>query len=329
MSAAWSVDHAAAVRRAVRSALDAPDRTVEGLATHLYATWYAAPVAGRQRLDPLDPPLSGVLRESHAATGRWADGVVVRVGPGGVVAVRGADGRVRAAERGAYAHYTASQDLGLVPRAGDGLRVLEREGAVVVDGWWRTWGGGWDPRRLPADVTRIYLTPDTARLPALVAALTGLLGRGRDVDVDADADTDVRTPVGPPPHPARIPHSPWYLKVGVAEVTLDRPDAVVVYVPDAVAAEVLGRVADLVRDLVRPSSGPPLTRAVAPGVAWSHDPGDGQSFGENRCAILAAALADPEAGLDPLAACAAAFARAGLDPTAPHLRAGSTGRGRR
>ncbi len=306
----WTAQDADAVRRAHEVSIAAVGLGLDDLAARLYRKWYASPSGAHQGLDPLGPPLAGVLRQAHAETGRWTQATVARVGAAGVIAVRedgtpGGGARVRAALRGEYVHRPGRPDLGLAPRPGDVVRVLRRAGAVVAEGWWRTWGGGWDPRRLPHEVTRVYLAPDLPRLPALVRAVTGLLG---------GVDTAGRALAGP--ESVR----PWYLKVGVDGPTLARPDAVVAYVPDAGAAATIEAIVGCAGELVRASPGPPLTRGLVPGISWSQDPGDGRSFGESRCALLADALVDVPAGGDPLAAVAAVLRRAGLDPRAPHLR---------
>jgi hypothetical protein len=74
---------------------------------------------------------------------------------------------------------------------------------------------------------------------------------------------------------------------------------------------------------------PLFTRPMAKGVALAEDPGGGQSFGENRCALLATALWDAhQRGADTAGerrlAVEKAFVEAGLDPDAPHLAPGSS-----
>jgi hypothetical protein len=68
---------------------------------------------------------------------------------------------------------------------------------------------------------------------------------------------------------------------------------------------------------------PPLTCRLAAGVAWADDPGDGSSFGEHRCRLLAQAACETPASLSSASrwrsAAARAFQREGLDLERPHL----------
>ena len=291
-------EHAAVLGRAVTLAADTRPANAEDLANLLYARWYAAPTGPPQHVDPTWPPMAGLLREGHDATLAWQPAVVIRVGAGGVVVVRDASGSPRALIRGAYTHEAGSAAAGLAPQVGEHLRVIARSGAVVTEGWWRTWGGGWDPRSAPGGVTRVYLSPDVNRLPSLAGAVTALLEH-----------------MG----------SPWMVKAGVSAATLDRPDGFVIYFRDADADALLDPIARRTVGLVRRLPGPPMTSSVADGVAWAQDPGDGRSFGEHRCALVAAALVPADPMADPLDAIARAFAAAGVDPGAPHLRGTGTG----
>lgn len=73
---------------------------------------------------------------------------------------------------------------------------------------------------------------------------------------------------------------------------------------------------------------PALTKPLARGLAVAEEPDGGQRFGESRCALIAAAIADAaERGLtadeDRLAVVRARFAAAGLTLQAPYLQPGS------
>jgi hypothetical protein len=69
---------------------------------------------------------------------------------------------------------------------------------------------------------------------------------------------------------------------------------------------------------------PPLTRVLGRGVAVAEDPGDGRSFGESRCAAVAAGIAtllpdrladDDDAVAEALGA---SLAAAGISPSRPY-----------
>ncbi len=63
---------------------------------------------------------------------------------------------------------------------------------------------------------------------------------------------------------------------------------------------------------------PALTRALMPGVAFADDPGNGMSFGEHRCDILASAVsASLTQNLDLVGALVAALRNARVDPEQP------------
>jgi hypothetical protein len=73
---------------------------------------------------------------------------------------------------------------------------------------------------------------------------------------------------------------------------------------------------------------PAFTKSLAPGLGLAEDPGEGQSFGEHRCHLLAEALiATHESGLRSLPertrVVADRFERAGLDLAAVFLNPGS------
>ena len=76
---------------------------------------------------------------------------------------------------------------------------------------------------------------------------------------------------------------------------------------------------------------PALTLPLAPGLAFAEDPGDGVSFGAQRCGVIAAALVEAhEAGrLDPgdrMEMVRVHMARVDTTPEAPYLGPRSAGR---
>jgi len=283
------LDHG--IRLGLELLAESPTLSASDLAGTLYGGWYAVPVGETQVVDPTWPPLAGMLREAHVGARLASDATVIRRGAAGIAVVRRDDGSVHAATRGEYLHPDGSPNFGLVPAVGERLTVLSRFGAAVADGWWRTWGGGWDPRTVGPRLSRLYLAPQLALLPDLVAALSGVL---------ASVST------------------PWMFKAGIDDYSINRADAVVVYLGDAEAG-LRTTLAHRAEGFVRWVPGPPFTEWIAPGISWSEDPQNGRSFGEERCQIIAEALV---AATDyPLAAVESAFARAGIDPAQPHRRA--------
>ncbi|MEO7268635.1 MAG: T3SS effector HopA1 family protein [Knoellia sp.] len=287
---AWRRDHADQLLTAYAVLRhDSGDRAPAEL---LYRQWYAvgSPHASASRR--WDPPAASAARAAHRGLSDWVgDEVeVLATGMAGVVVVATPRGR-RALCRGEYV--TTSGRPGFPPRVGDKVRCPRRLGAVVQDGWWRTWGAGWDPQNHSGRLVRVYLRPVPGAVASLVHAVTSVL---------AEADS-------------------WLLKLAPTPEGLTRPDAVVAYIAgptreaerDAVTAAVVG---------LTEGAPPPLTEPLADGVAWAEDPGTGESFGEVRCAAISAAYAALEGNavtervwLDTVAA---EFGRRGLDPAAPH-----------
>lgn len=285
----WSHDHRAALSAAARVAAAAEPGV--DLAEVLYREWYAAPVGPVEQLDPWSAPLAGLLRAAHACAREWTEPrVVAGHGLAGTLVV---DSPRRALCRGDYR--TVEGSAGLVPSRGSRVATLMRQGGQVADGWWRTWGGDWaGEAAIAAGVTRIYfatIAPEVARLTHAVTRAVGAVT------------------------------GEWAFKVGVDPRTLARADGAVLYVPDQRVGEVAVGVAVAARPFVRPGR-PPLTAALVPGVSRAQDPGDGRSFGESRCAVVAQAYAEwLDVGGEFADVVADAFGRAGLDAARPEMRA--------
>lgn len=285
----FSPAHAKSLREA-RLLVVRAQTTEQDLASFLYAQWYAAPRA-ETLMDPVWPPLEGMLRLAQGEALGWVPATAVGQGAGGVVVARSADGRARAALRGGYTHMADSQRTGLPVQAGENVMSVPRSGGVISEGWWRSWGGGWDPRTAPEGVTRVYLSPIMWELPRLVGELTVALEKSAE---------------------------PWMVKVATQAQSLGRPDAVVVYLTSPAS---FGDIGQCAAGRVHNHAGPALTEPLSPGISWAQDPGDGTSFGESRCSLVAAALIHSQGEDDRsfLDAAAEEFAAAGLDPAAPHL----------
>ncbi|GAA2100130.1 hypothetical protein GCM10009841_14560 [Microlunatus panaciterrae] len=293
----WAPEPAADLHRAAE--LGWPDSGGQDeLTQRLYHQWYAAPDpdVGPVDVDELGPPLAGVLRQAHAGSSRWLEATVLRTGASGVLVVGRPGEPARAVVRGDYAHPAGSQRLGMTPVVGERVSVRDRRDAPPTEGWWRTWGAGWNLITPPGGLTRIYLAPRPDRLPALLQLLTRLLLSTND---------------------------PWMIKVAADPVALRRPDATVVYLPVPLDqlrdSALLGQLCSEAGDMLRRHS-PPLTLRVAAGIAAAEDPGDGRSFGELCCSLVAAGIAGSQARDDVPAAVAGRFRAAGLDPAEPYLR---------
>jgi hypothetical protein len=152
-------------------------------------------------------------------------------------------------------------------------------------------------------VLRIYwhLTPDCA--PAFVASATTRLNAGG---------------------------LPFRLKVLRDPSLYTRCDAGVVYVHKRDYRSICRILADIyavICQSMEPGT-PAFTKPLAPGLGLAEDPGDGQSFGEHRCHLLADALIGAhESGLrsvpERTRAVAERFEREGLDVATAFLNPGS------
>jgi hypothetical protein len=121
-------------------------------------------------------------------------------------------------------------------------------------------------------------------------------------------------------------HVLYRLKVANHPRAYDRTDAGVIYVAQAqyeAATHLLAKIYGELRPFMRPTV-PALTKQVRPGLGIAHDPDDGDSYGMNRCRIIAEAIieasrAERRRG-DLLAVIRKAFTTHGLDPNRPFLR---------
>ena len=87
-------------------------------------------------------------------------------------------------------------------------------------------------------------------------------------------------------------HIPFRYKCLTIGGQFERLDAAVLYVSKKffrISAELLASGRQVVAEFLRPET-PLFTRRLAPGLALAEDPGNGESFGMNRCRILAEGL---------------------------------------
>ncbi|WP_130014624.1 T3SS effector HopA1 family protein [Serinicoccus sediminis] len=288
---------AAALQDAARVAAAGPaGEDPRELADRLYAQWYAAPVTPAVAEAP-GPPLAGLLDARTLTLDGWTSATVRRVDAAGGLVVRDPQGRHHAVLPGRWARPSGGAGGGtsLPPRDGQQVLVPPVGGPVVAESWWRTWSPGWVHPAPAEPLTRVYLC---VRRDALVHVV------GRVVEVLVGLG------------------GPWLLKCAVDAGALVRPDRVVAYLPDRDAPAAVSALAGATRGWLEPRT-PPLTEAPVPGLAWAQDDGDGASFGENRCAALAPALAAWHSSgqrADGEHAARRGLREAGLDDRRPHLR---------
>jgi hypothetical protein len=122
---------------------------------------------------------------------------------------------------------------------------------------------------------------------------------------------------------------PFHAKLHSDPAMFVRADAGVLYVCKGDLRRVMGVVHGLYAAVARHlrTSTPIFTKRLARGLAVAEDPGNGKSFGQHRCGLVAEGLVRYfEAGATARGAADAVVARfteAGLDPNRPWLNAGS------
>lgn len=281
---------------AVESARHAGDGA--DLAEHLYATWYVGlsgtghdPLPGSR--SPAQENLLDALRAADASTGGWEDGwTVAAVSSKGRVGVVRDDGRRRVLHR---VDVLPVAGPCLPPAPGAAVRITARREHAEVGGFWFTFGGDWDEAAPPAGVVRFYWNAPAGALPAIVGAATSALQR-------AGVAYGLKA-VSLPELAVRADSAVLYLRR--ADAVAHRPVLLAVY----------RQVAGLLR---QPT--PPLALRLRPGLAVAEDPETGESFGQHRCRVLAAAL-ERTATVE---AAVAGLVAAGIDPRRPHLNPGAT-----
>jgi hypothetical protein len=299
------------VREDLLAALEVADRhpgaDATGLAEVLYTDWYlglpgAPPDEPPAAPEPVDIALVDLLRDAHVDAGRFEPGWTVEgvSSQGRVAVVR--DGRQRILAR---VDVLPSVRACLPPRPGETVRAVARRDALdEATAFWFTYGGDWDEAaELPPELVRVYWHVRRRAVPELVGVLTEHLAE------------------------ARVPYS---LKVAVADPDVERPDRAVLYLTRdayAAAAPAIRRAHGAVTSCLLPGV-PRLTRHLAPGLAVADDPGTGESFGQQRCGLVAEALrgerANMTANADERAAVVVEhLAATGHDPARPYLRVGS------
>ena len=235
-------------------------------------------------------------------TGRFEDGWrAQRVSSGGrVVAVRANHPHAEARLLDPI-DYVAPERPGLPPVPGSELLVTARLEDTSQSGFWITHTHGW----LEADRSRqirVYWNICAHGAPALVAATTAGFGE-----------------------------SPYALKMLATASAYARTDAAVIYIPADRLAELAGPIrevhAAIAERFLAPRT-PALTRQLLPGVGVADDPGDGRSFGEDRCrlvaeGIVAAFARGMEATPAVIETIGRRFAARGLALARPHLNASS------
>jgi hypothetical protein len=253
---------------------------------------------------PADVDLAAALDAAHAEATRFTGGWMATAAGAGGIAVARRDGVERPLGR---AEYVVPARPGLPARAGDALAA--RAAWTYLDddhAFWYTRRGAWPPAGADR-LARTYVAVAPTAEPVVVAALTGLLAA----------------------HPAVPYRLKAHLPAGLPAERTVRADSVVLYLGSGDAAALDGPLPAALAalaDVVRPGR-PRFTAELVPGVPGvgrAESSLHGESFGEARTRVLAAAWValDGATRRDPdraVAALVAALGRAGVDPARPHL----------
>lgn len=255
------------------------------LASWLYGHWW---VGHHQRVEAFGIGRSQVaaLEVGRRQAAEIERGFVVLAADDNrvVAAVARLGAGVRIVQRGADAVVGSSRP-GLPARPGDLVDLVAGLSLVDPDGIW--WWVHCSDEAAEEPMDRWYLNVSAHSAPAAARATVTLAQR-------SGVPLSFKCPVDP---------------AGYA-----RSDAMVVYGPRALVPDLAAHLETWLSELeplVGPDS-PPLTRPLLPGVSTAEDPGGAISYGQLRCAQVAAALADLQAMSTPGAE-VAALARVGID----------------
>ncbi len=272
------------------------------LQQELYANFYCRgfPTPGERAPERFAPLGAAAFVEllASANRGRWTSQ------PGWEV--RGEDGGHVVVHRDGLSLWVAPEQLVPGESRGPVSLRLPCELPKVSPGFYMALGETAPAAADPGQLLRLYWHLTSAAAPKLLHRLTTSLNRAG---------------------------LPFQLKVLSDPDRYDRCDAGVLYVPrphyDALAP-VVGATYESLAGELRAAT-PAFTKRLAPGLGLAEDPGDGQSFGLHRAALLArAAVRAHELGCaseqERTALVRESFEAHGLDLDRPYLNAGSADR---
>ncbi|UOD29131.1 hypothetical protein INH39_27540 [Massilia violaceinigra] len=287
-------------------ALSAQQRPLrDALATVFYMAAYArvyqgGPVTAGDFPPPpqADAAFTASLVAANAGLERWDAGWrIYKTDPGGAVHVQKGD-TATLARAGQY----ATGGIGMGPVAGGCAQLLlAHESLLMQPGYYYALGQTVMSDHDLARLSRLYFHLDAGQAAWAVRTLTATMNRY---------------------------HLPFRLKTPTDPRQYERTDGLVVYVPRRFLPAALRLVLDAQGEWrPRLRAGAPLFACdILPGLSGADDPGNGESFGQTRCRLLADALvtSGASAGATWLAAANARFRVAGLSLERGHLSSGLT-----
>jgi hypothetical protein len=274
------------------------DMLVKAIQAVLYDRCYAQRQPRAALVAPPDIEFARRLGRANAGRERWDRGWIIhQFGPNGQVFVRKGD-RERVALPGAFIFDAAA---GMTPQIGSSVSVrAPSETYEAQPGYYFAFGESLDELADNLSLTRLYFHCRAEDAALLVSELTAALNRFQ---------------------------IPFQLKTPTAPSLYGRTDAAVLYIGGRYFP-ITVRIVAYVREKVRLEAATPLfTKALWPGVGAAVDPGTGESFGSNRCRLMAEGIVDAwrrgEQGAPArYDATEARFAAAGLDLGRPWLGPG-------
>lgn len=276
---------------------------VQGITRRLYADFYTAggPVPTRPPVPPsADDRFARALYAATDGTGAIENGWIFK----------GADRGRLMVERLGLRLWADPADVlvdgGRLPAPGERVSVrMPNEAPRLFPGYYMAFSDvGLDPV-VPPVLDRFYLNVDARAAADCVGLVTGRLNRAL---------------------------LPFRLKVLADPAHFDRCDTVVLTVQRRQRDEALQHVGALAQDLapgLRDGT-PALVLALAPGIGFAEDAGNGESFGGHRCGLIASGLVDAHEGgyegpEDRMDLIRQHMARAETTPEAPYLGPRSAG----
>lgn len=274
-----------------------PPESSNQLAEHLYQEWYSHRSVGK--VEPLSLEGAGswveILRTSHAGSYRWEAGwrVASISLEGRIIAKRGLMNRILSS-----LDYYSPGRPGLLPTIGEEIKaVVRRDSLTASPGYWLTYSPGWQSEQ--KQLLRLYWNVTATGTPELLRQLT-----------------------------ARIPEAEKYcLKAPCVPAGYDRTDAVVLYI----LKDSYSRFAPMIREVYQRVAShlctevPKFTKRLADGLGLAESPaGEKESFGTNRCRLVAEGLchAAARSGLNDssvMQSVSDVFKQAGLRLSRPYL----------
>ena len=283
---------------------------VEQLQNYLYRYCYCRRFHGNpaQELVQPEPEDSGFLQALSAAntsTARWDPGwQIYRIEPSGQIQAH-KFGKTRLVWSGEFASYDGS---GMAPKPGASISIfLAKESMTLQPGFYFVFGEMVLGQKYDQNMIRFYWNIRDDGAIDLVREITQTLNHFQ---------------------------VPFSFKCLSNRASYFRTDAAVLFVGKRyhrITAELLIDVYPRVKKHLKPET-PLFTKRLAPGLALAEEPGNGESFGMNRCRLLAEgiwnayALQGLQSAQARLQAVTEQFGNYGIAIDRPYLNAGSVHR---